>query len=62
MVEEVRVMSKRKQKHVCCICGKKFEGYGNNAWPLKEEGRCCDKCNELVILQRLVDLYDTKEK
>ena len=43
------------EKHTCCICGKEFIGYGNNPWPLKEEGRCCNDCNQLVILQRLSD-------
>ena len=29
----------------CCICGKKFKGYGNNPWPILEKGVCCDECN-----------------
>ena len=33
------------EKHICCICGKKFEGYGNNPTPVKEDGVCCDECN-----------------
>jgi len=41
-------MTKKK----CCVCGKKYEGYGNNAEPLKK-GRCCDKCNIKVINKRL---------
>ena len=28
----------------CCLCGKRIEGYGNNASPVKE-GNCCDECN-----------------
>ena len=32
----------------CCICYEEYKGYGNNALPLSE-GRCCDKCNKLVI-------------
>ena len=39
-----------KKENTCCICGKHFEGYGNNPWPVKEEGRCCDDCNwEFVV-------------
>ena len=34
----------------CCLCGKKFEGYGNNPWPLKQSGRCCDDCNEAEVI------------
>jgi len=41
------------EKHICCICGKEFEGYGNNPDPVRKEGRCCDICNNLVILERL---------
>ena len=38
----------------CCICGKKFKGYGNNPWPVAEEGTCCDECNlSKVIAARL---------
>ena len=32
-------------KHTCCICGKEFEGYGNNPYPVAEDGVCCDDCN-----------------
>ena len=30
------------EKHMCCICGKEFEGYGNNPEPVKsfDEGVC----------------------
>lgn len=33
------------KKHICCICGKEFEGYGNNPASVKESGVCCDECN-----------------
>ena len=45
-----------KKSYVCCICGKKFKGYGNNPYPLiKENGKlCCDDCNiRYVIPERL---------
>lgn len=29
----------------CCICGIKLLGMGNNPYPVKEQGRCCDTCN-----------------
>lgn len=32
----------------CCICESIFEGYGNNALPIKG-GTCCDKCNETFV-------------
>jgi len=40
----------------CSICGKEFEGWGNNAWPVND-GTCCDECNaNVVIPMRLADL------
>lgn len=34
----------------CCVCGKEFVGYGNNPYPVKESGACCDECNYRVVL------------
>lgn len=49
----------------CCICGKIFKGWGNDPWPVKEEGQCCDKCNlDKVLparLQRLVEKENNSE-
>lgn len=39
---------------ICCICGKKFRGWGNNPWPIKQDGVCCDNCNWAVIEERLI--------
>lgn len=47
----------------CCICGKVFEGYGNDPWPVKEKGTCCDKCNfEVVVPARIANLQTKEEK
>ena len=40
---------------VCCICGKEYHNYGNNAQPLAD-GRCCNECNKKVIGARLMQL------
>ena len=43
--------SLRSDKHgKCCICGQDYLGYGNNPWPLKDEGECCDKCNWFQVI------------
>jgi hypothetical protein len=34
----------------CCFCGTIIEGYGNNPAPLKERGKCCDTCNETLVI------------
>ena len=42
-------------KKICCICGKAFNGDGNNpepVMPLKTENgenRCCNDCNYYVV-------------
>ena len=46
----------------CCICKKKFYGFGNNPSPVKTSGRCCDECNFTKVLpERISQLYDKKE-
>jgi len=60
------------EKKVCCICGQKFEGWGNNPWgKLGKDGKpvewkaddcCCDLCNsKFVIPGRLKMMYDAKK-
>lgn len=49
----------------CCICKKEFNGYGNNPYPLRTTGVCCDECNILVIIMerlRLLRVRDSKDK
>lgn len=43
-------MGKENEKHICCLCGKEFVGYGNSAWPLNDNGRCCDECNTSKVI------------
>ena len=37
------------KKNRCVICKKEYEGYGNNAEPIAA-GRCCDNCNDMVVI------------
>lgn len=47
----------------CCICGKKIDGYGNNPYPYKEEGRCCKECNiKYVIPARIKAMKKANNK
>lgn len=41
------------ETYTCCICGEKCVGFGNNPYPLRERGRCCDLCNMQVIKARM---------
>lgn len=46
----------------CCICGKEFEGWGNNPYPVKEEGECCDECNFMYVLPARIELLNKRDK
>lgn len=41
-------MSEIKKK--CCICGQEFTEYGNNPYPVRNHGECCDMCNIRYVL------------
>lgn len=52
-----------KEKFTCCICGKVFYGYGNNPYPVKDDGRCCDECDELIVIPaRIRQLAEISKK
>lgn len=60
--EEIINMADDSEEVKCCICGKPLEGHGNNPYPLKKTGRCCDKCNiEKVIPARILKENDHHE-
>ena len=48
----------KDDEHICCICGKRFKGYGNNPEPIKSEGVCCDECNQKVIEERIIKYFE----
>lgn len=37
---------------ICSICHREFTEWGNNADPINF-GRCCDSCNQVVIIARM---------
>ena len=40
----------------CSICEKTINNkYGHNAQPINN-GRCCDECNKLVIIERIKEM------
>lgn len=48
---------------ICCICGEKIEGYGNNPEPYmsSEAGRCCDLCNQKFVVPARLDQQQSAE-
>jgi len=42
----------------CCICDVliKYE-YGNNPWPVKDSGKCCDSCNAKAVIPMRIAWY-----
>ena len=62
MEEKKEKKVREPRKKVCPICGREFEGYGNNAEPLMYRKPVCDECNfHVVIPTRLIMLqYSSK--
>lgn len=53
--EEPPVEEELEDEHKCCICGEPIEGHGNNPFPVKTEGDCCDKCNAEVVIPARIE-------
>ena len=61
---------------ICCICENEFDEYeetiigqmkvrnkgGHNPSPVKEEGRCCTKCNFEIVIPARLELITKQEK
>ena len=49
----------------CCICGCKFEGFGNNPAPVVKGGCavCCEFCNDTVVIPaRIKQMLENKKR
>ena len=53
--DEEPVAEELEDEHKCCICGEPIEGHGNNPFPVKTEGDCCDKCNAEVVIPARIE-------
>lgn len=51
-------------EYTCCICGKKFTGWGNNPYPVvkDKDARCCDGCNGIVVIPARITAMHKEEK
>jgi hypothetical protein len=43
-----------KMNKKCVICNEDVEKFGHNPQPIKQEGRCCEKCNYGVVINARV--------
>ena len=47
----------------CVLCSEDYKGFGHNPWPLNNgRGRCCDTCNDYVLLARIARINRLAEK
>lgn len=53
-------MEDYKEEGICCICGKSYTHWGNNPYPVKEDGRCCDICNSTVVIPARINKLQSK--
>ena len=47
----------RHGEYICCICGNKFFGWGNNPWPINSNdgAKCCDMCNLTRVIPARIE-------
>lgn len=53
IAKQLKRIADEVETKTCCICGKPFKGYGNNPYPIKDAGVCCDECNSKVVAARI---------
>ena len=54
-------MEDYNENGTCCICGKEYTHWGNNALPVSD-GRCCDVCNDTVIIPARIEALNEDKK
>ncbi len=53
-----------EEKLICCICGKEIKDdvFGNNPYPIKNEGVCCQQCNLNKVIPARIGLIKEQRK
>jgi hypothetical protein len=58
LVKQISDIRKQKSHPVCVLCFANCEcPFGNNPFPLSKEGRCCNRCNEDVVMERMKSIF-----
>lgn len=52
----------KDKTYTCCICGRETKGHGNDPWPVRAEGKCCDACNWTTVLPERARLSSEERK
>ena len=48
--------------HICIFCKTLKEGHGNNPFPIRENGKCCDECNQKYVIPERIKLMKKEDK
>ena len=61
-----------RELSTCCLCGRKYMGWGNSTWgywddcdendPKGEKMRCCDDCNAYKVIPARIRKYKVNNK
>jgi hypothetical protein len=52
-----------EEKIICVVCGNKVGNWGHNPQPIKEDGICCDRCNQTVVIPaRLLEASEREDE
>jgi len=47
--------------NVCDICKEKFKEFPNSPRPIFDEGKCCNRCDDLIVtVARMIEAIDVK--
>lgn len=51
-INNCELATSKRATHKCCLCGRQFNGEGNNPAPLVHHDGdvCCDECNANVVV------------
>ncbi len=56
--ELIHTVNMESKTFKCCICDELIlNEYGNNPWPVKDTGKCCNICNETEVIPARIDYY-----
>ena len=61
-LRETKELKEDNHHFKCCLCGKEVDGWGNNPYPITEDGGCCDECNRDKVIPARIKLAYSKKR